>query len=67
MPDLLRAGIADLTGLLQTPAAVVREEALGGRRQMIRDGATLTGSPLAGMRGDRLEVVIDRDHGVGGP
>ena len=34
---------------------------------MIRDGATLAGAPRAGMRGDRLEVVIDGDHGVGGP
>src|SRR5690606_41266637 len=50
LPDQLRAGVSDLAGLLQTPAAVVREEALGGRRQMVGGGATLAGPPAPGRR-----------------
>lgn len=49
-------------GLLKTSAPVMREEALGGWWQIIRDGA-----PRAGMRGDGPEALKDGDHGIGRP
>ncbi len=64
--DQSGAGRPDPGGLLQTPGAVMGEEAAGLGRQVVGDGAPLAGPAATGVDGDRLEVLIDGHHAVGG-